>query len=297
MSKGVLGGCEFEGVEDTAHCGVCDTDVEVSGLEQHLSYHHSSEEIKDGGAEDNYSKREKQCPQLCCTEVFSHWSDLGNHVINTHTPQHMKSLIRHKCTACKEVFLSYYHARSHWEQNAKTCGTGARSIAAESFVAHNLSLDYLTVHHLCSHDFSFTKYKKFTFCSTFKTSHFLLCFVCQRLFSTDAKDLEKASLDEAVESLQQILSDHLRASHQITLTTGYESPPLSYSVSDKEDDGMYDHATDVEEEAAKEIEKPAPEGTSELLVPVKCEQKDPVKPTPQLLLPLLVLLKSHLMSE
>jgi len=64
---------------------------------------------------------------------------------------------------------------------------------------------------------------------------FLLCFVCQRLFSTDAKDLEKASLDEAVESLQQILSDHLRASHQITLTTGYESPPLSYSVSDKED--------------------------------------------------------------
>lgn len=49
LAKGVLGGCEFEGVEDTAHCGVCDTDVEVSGLEQHLSYHHSSEEIKVNG--------------------------------------------------------------------------------------------------------------------------------------------------------------------------------------------------------------------------------------------------------
>ena len=68
-----------------------------------------------------FSKPSKQCPCLSCTEVFTDWNKLGNHVAHDHTPSSLRPYLQHTCTACDGVFKTYYHAKAHWEDKLQTC--------------------------------------------------------------------------------------------------------------------------------------------------------------------------------
>ena len=68
-----------------------------------------------------FSKPDKQCPCVSCTEVFTDWNELGNHVAHDHTPSSLRPYLQHTCTACNGVFKTYYHAKAHWEDKLQTC--------------------------------------------------------------------------------------------------------------------------------------------------------------------------------
>ena len=68
-----------------------------------------------------FSKPSKQCPCVSCTEVFTDWNELGNHVAHDHTPSTLRPYLQHTCTACNGVFKTYYHAKAHWEDKLQTC--------------------------------------------------------------------------------------------------------------------------------------------------------------------------------